>query len=262
MKAAAAASPARPTVVVTRPAEQAQNWITELQAAGWPVLALPLIAIESIADGARWRAVIGDGTGWDALWFASPAAVQVVRAAGVPAPSGCRCWAPGAGTADALRDWGVAAPYIDAPPPQAPQMDSEALWEVVAPRLRSGMRVLAVRGQSADGRTGRDWLARRCQEAGVHVHTLVVYRRVAPPWQAAQRTRAQQAARDGSIWLFSSSEALAHLRALLPAECWQGARALATHARIAQAARAAGFGTVVETRPTLADVQQALESLL
>ncbi|MGE3348297.1 MAG: uroporphyrinogen-III synthase, partial [Ramlibacter sp.] len=38
------------------------------------------------------------------------------------------------------------------------------------------------------------------------------------------------------------------------------ARAVATHPRIAQAAREAGFGVVCESRPALADVVASIES--
>ena len=65
---------------------------------------------------------------------------------------------------------------------------------------------------------------------------------------------------DGSLWLLSSSQALEHLCAALPGQDWRQARALATHPRIAQAARNAGFGEVRECRPALADVAASIES--
>ena len=72
--------------------------------------------------------------------------------------------------------------------------------------------------------------------------------------------RMADAMKAGSVWLFSSSEALAALRALQPLAQWGAATALATHPRIAQAARDIGFGHVIESRPSLADVLRALES--
>jgi uroporphyrinogen-III synthase len=68
------------------------------------------------------------------------------------------------------------------------------------------------------------------------------------------------ASSDGSVWLFSSSEALTFLPAL-PGVQWSAARAIATHPRIADAARAAGWGTVLQSRPALADIRQSIESL-
>jgi uroporphyrinogen-III synthase len=43
------------------------------------------------------------------------------------------------------------------------------------------------------------------------------------------------------LWVFSSSEAVGHLRVLAPAASWRLARALASHQRIALAARELGF---------------------
>jgi uroporphyrinogen-III synthase len=71
---------------------------------------------------------------------------------------------------------------------------------------------------------------------------------------------ARAAATDGAVWLFSSSEAVANLQACLPGQDWGAARALTTHGRIAEAARAAGFGVVREARPALADILASLES--
>jgi uroporphyrinogen-III synthase len=67
------------------------------------------------------------------------------------------------------------------------------------------------------------------------------------------------------VWLFSSSEAIDQLAARLPpgpaATAWPRWRALATHARIAERARAAGFGRVVQAAPRLDDVAAALRAL-
>ena len=157
---------------------------------------------------------------------------------------------------------------IDGPAPDAPQFDSEALWQQVASQIRPGDRVLIVRGRSATPQgaheseqgSGRDWLARQIEAAGGQVEFVVAYQRGAPQWSSAELALAQAAAQDGSIWLLSSSEAVAHLAQMLPGQPWDAARALATHPRIADAARAAGFGTVRECRPALDDVVASIES--
>jgi uroporphyrinogen-III synthase len=92
------------------------------------------------------------------------------------------------------------------------------------------------------------------------VEFVVAYQRAAPRLDDSEVALAQQAARDGSVWLLSSSEAVAHLSQALPRVDWGEAQALATHPRIAEAARAAGFGTVRECRPALADVVASIES--
>jgi uroporphyrinogen-III synthase len=92
------------------------------------------------------------------------------------------------------------------------------------------------------------------------VDFVVAYQRGAPRLAPAEVALAQQAAQDGSVWLLSSSEAVAHLSEALPGQHWGAARALTTHPRIAEAARAAGFGTVGECRPALEDVVASIES--
>ena len=121
--------------------------------------------------------------------------------------------------------------------------------------------MLIVRGGDADGASaGRDWLADQVAAAGGRAEMVVSYLRKPPQPSPAQLQQAVDAARGGDVWLFSSSQAVAHLRALLPQQDWSQARAVATHARIAQAARRAGFGVVCESRPALEAIVAALES--
>lgn len=266
-------------LIVTRPAPEANAWTQALRSKGWPAQALPLIRIAPpslAADQAalqHWRAHWAHA---DALLFVSGAAVSHFFAEPVaPVPSSLRTrfWAPGPGTAGLLaarlQALGLdAARCIDAPPADAAQFDSEHLWPVVASQVGPGRRVLIVRGTSAGAAsasaglagTGRDWLIRQCTAAGAQVEACVAYERGAPAFTGQDRASIDQAASPGSVWLFSSSEALVPLRALSPAPDWSAATALVTHPRIADAARAAGFGHIMQTRPALADVVGALES--
>ncbi|MCD8514606.1 MAG: uroporphyrinogen-III synthase [Burkholderiaceae bacterium] len=246
-------------VIVTRPEREAQAWVDQLKAQGWLVQALPLICIEPPADPAALKAQQAQASGLDALMFVSPQAVQHFADPAWVAAGG-RCWAPGPGTAQALRKLGVAPDRIDQPPPDASQFDSEALWAVVSGQVGPGCRVLVVRGQSADGQLGRDWLIRQCRAAGAEVATCIAYRRVAPVWDAAARARAVSSLHNGSIWLFSSSQALEHLAQLLPHASFGQARALVTHPKIEMSARRMGFGEIITTRPALSDVLTGLQA--
>ena len=162
----------------------------------------------------------------------------------------------------ALRQAGVSAAYIDAPEAAAGQFDSEALWHIVAPQVQPGRRILMLRGSDHTGESaGRSWLAEQLVAAGAQLDTVVTYERRLPVYSPDQLHQAQQACEDGSVWLFSSSEAIAHLQTLLPGQDFRAGCAVATHARIAQAARRAGFGVVCESRPLLADIVASLESL-
>ena len=156
----------------------------------------------------------------------------------------------------------MAPAAIDAPPADAAQFDSEQLWACVADQVGPGVRILIVRGGDAAGQaTGRDWLAREIGARGGACDAVAAYRRLPPPFGAAERRLAAEGASGAAAWLFSSSEAIANLCRLMPAAGWHQARALVTHERIAEAARAAGFGRVQVSRPSLPALVASIESL-
>ncbi|MDE2369082.1 MAG: fused uroporphyrinogen-III synthase HemD/membrane protein HemX [Burkholderiales bacterium] len=241
-------------VIVTRPRDQAGTWLDELQALGWPARSLPLIEIGPPTDVGPLRqawARLGD---YALVMFVSANAVRGLFDAAATAstpeppawPSTARAASTGPGTTAALRAAGVAAGRIVEPAADAASFDSEALWQRLQGEDWSGRRVLVVRG---DG--GREWLAERLRERGATVDFVAAYRRLAPQPDAAGRALLAQALaqpRD-AVWLFSSSEALGHLRTLAPQAGWSGARAIATHPRIAEAARQFGFGVVESAAP-------------
>lgn len=250
-------------VLVTRPEEQAREWVQSLQRSGLDAVALPLIAIEPMAEREgllrAWRH-LGDHA---MVLFVSPNAASQFFAARpsdvTPVwPQGTLAASPGPGTTRVLAELGVPASALAEPAADAPQFDSESLWEVIGTRSWQGARVLVVRGTS-----GRDWLAARLTEAGARVEFVAAYRRAAPRLSpqgiaAAQEAIAQPA---GHLWFFSSSEAVHHLATLFPQAAWGASRALATHPRIAEAARQLGFGEVAQARPSVPAVVACLQSL-
>lgn len=261
-------------IIVTRPEREAQDWVQALQQAGHAAQALPLIGIGPAPDPdavqQAWRqlrqylGVMFVSANAVAGFFAARPADAAARFA--DAGTATRAWATGPGTTQALLRAGVPPACIDAPPADAAQFDSEALWRRVGAAVGAGSRVLIVRGaDAADGGNtqgaGRDWFARQVTQAGGTVDFVVSYQRQRPQLDAAQLQLARTAASDGSVWLFSSSEAVHNLQACLPQQDWQAARAVATHARIAQAARQAGFAVVRESRPALADIEASIESM-
>jgi len=251
-------------VIVTRPPAESERWSGELRERGFDAVALPLIEIGAPAEPAAVRAAWASLGTFRAVMFVSANAVHQFFAhapAGVGWPAATRAWATGAGTRHALLDTDLPPSRIDAPPPDAAQFDSETLWGHVGAQVRAGDRVLIVRGADADGNEGRDWLAARLQQAGAQVETVVSYMRRVPAWTDAQRAVAAQTVHDGSTWIFSSSQAIAHLERLMPQLDFARSRAIATHPRIAQAARDAGFGVVCESRPVIDAVVAALESI-
>lgn len=247
-------------VVLTRPLAEAQRWAARLQQRGIDAIVLPLIAIGPPADVQALRDAAPAADQYSAVMFVSANAVQGFFAAS-PRFERARAWAPGPATREALRSAGVPDTRVDAPAEDAAQFDSESLWQQVHGQLRPGDRVLVVRGADSEGRSqGREWLAQQVAAAGAQVDMVAAYRRAVPQWDETAQGTARRAAADGSVWLFSSSEAAGNLVRLLPGQDWGQARAIATHPRIAQAVRATGFRDVRECRPAFEDVVASIES--
>lgn len=221
-----------PPLILTRPAAQAQAWARELAGLGVATRCLPLIettAIPGVQAEARRRAAASD---W--VFFTSPAAVAALFEGGWAWPEGLRATCVGPGTATALRAAGVPSAQLLSPPADAEQFDSEHLWPSLSAAAEwPGQRLLWLCGEG-----GRDWLIQRLREAGARVELLPIYRREAP---AIDRARLAELLDAPALWLFSSSEAIAHLQQLAPAHtAWARLQALATHPRIAE--RAARLG--------------------
>jgi uroporphyrinogen-III synthase len=251
-------------VIVTRPAREARQWVDDLRAAGLQAVALPLIAIEPVADAGPVRNAWHHLADYAALMFVSATAVEYFFQHRDSAVSlaGCRFWATGPGTTRALLRAGVPPEAIDAPPPEATRFDSEALWERAHAQVTPGVRVLIVRGGNEAGQpTGRDWLANEIDAAAGLRDTVVAYRRLPPSFDAAQRQLALDGAKGRAIWLFSSSEAIGNLQRAMPGTGWHAASAVATHARIGEAARAAGFGALRVCTPLREALVASIESL-
>jgi uroporphyrinogen-III synthase len=246
-------------VLVTRPAAQASEWVQRLRAAGLQAEALPLIdiapALDAAAVVAAWAALPAQAM----VFFVSPNAATSFFAA-KPAqatwPAALMAASPGPGTTQVLRELGVS--NIVEPAADAPQFDSEALWQQLSKRDWAGQRVLVVRGEG-----GRDWLAERLRERGAELAFVAAYGRVAPRLSPSQQALLDEALAQPAthLWFFSSSEAIAHLQALAPHADWAKARAMATHPRIAESARRLGMGVVMEARPGLEDVVACIQSI-
>lgn len=238
--------PMRPCVIVTRPQPQASLWVARLQALGLRARALPLL---SIAQAPRPDEV---ERAWQALprhalvMFVSPNAVErffALKPVGQPPwPAGTWAGSTGPGTEAALLGHGVPPHAVVTPPAQAGQFDAEALWRELRPmRDWSDASVLVVRGEG-----GRDWLADTLTAAGARVEFLAAYRRGPPVLDDADIAWVRAALREPQsyVWHFSSSEAIGHLRHLLPDADWTGAQAVATHPRIVETARQLGLARV------------------
>jgi uroporphyrinogen-III synthase len=248
-------------LLVTRPAAQAAEWVGWLRERGVEAQALPLIGIFAPPDAAPVREAWSTLASRRLVVFVSPNAAEqffALRPAGIAWPQATLAGSPGPGTSRVLRTLGVPAGCIVEPGEDAAQFDSESLWRQLAARDWHAARVLIVRGES-----GRDWLADTLREHGATVDFVTAYQRGAPSPDAAERGLLREAVAhpQAHAWLFSSSESITHLEALVQHGDWQAAQALATHPRIAQRAREAGFGQVHECRPSVEAVVACLQSI-
>jgi uroporphyrinogen-III synthase len=238
-------------VLVTRPVQQALQWVGKLRDLDIDAVALPLIDIqpapESVAVLLAWSRIAQ----MRLVVFVSPNAVEhffALKPAGLPWPKDAQVASTGPGTTRALLAQGVAEDRIAEPAAHAEQFDSEALWERLEGQSWRGAKVLIVRG---DG--GREWLAEKLQSLGAKVSAVSAYRRAAPRFTPTQLELLAHALAEpqSHLWLFSSSEAVTHLAQALSNVDLARAWAVATHPRIAARAQEVGFGNVVKTRPTL-----------
>jgi uroporphyrinogen-III synthase len=230
-------------VIVTRPAAQAREWVPRLRALGVDAVSLPLLGIEPAPEPESVRGAWTQLPGTALVMFVSANAVSGffdARPPGIDWPPDATAGSTGPGTSAALRAAGVPDPQIAEPDPAGP-FDTEALWRRIAHRAWAGRRVLVVRGEG-----GRDWLAEQLRQAGAEVGFVAAYRRVAPELQGDALRLVQAAAAEPAAhcWHFSSSEAIENLLRACPQADWSGSRAMATHARIGETARRAGFGRV------------------
>ncbi len=258
-------------LVLTRPEAEAPAWVQGLVEAGHRVQCLPLLAFGPAPNPQALNDAWQAAHTFHAAMFVSSQAVRSFFAA---RPNHLvwrsRCWATGPGTRAALLQAGVQPEQIDMPDANAAQLDSEALWAVVSPQVLAPQggttaSVLLVRGSDAlapqeSAGHGRDWLAQQLMAAGAQVAYVVAYQRLTPTWTDIDRGHAAQAATNGAVWLFSSTQAWVQLQRLMPQQNWSQARALATHPRIAAALVSQGaWGQVVTCKGDLAAVRLALD---
>ena len=245
------------------------GWLNQ----GWQVCHWPLIEIASVTDSQTLdpvRAAWQNWSDWQAvMWVSASAARHFFK----HRPQGhqwgeVRAWCTGPGTAQVVLGLGVPETCLVHPQLGDAQWDSESLWARVQPQLDAHAPVLRVRGrdQSQDPARGsiqgqgRDWLADQLAARGIPVHTVAVYERALPQWTLEQKNLALEALNDGTIWWFTSSQAIHHLQQLLPGKANGRSRAVVTHPRIAASCRELGWGQVLLSAPDAVSVMKSIES--
>lgn len=263
-----------PVLVITRPRRGAQDDDAddarerELRARGIALRSFPLIRILPPAAPAPAAQALMRLADFDLAIPVSPAAVQSALAMlQGPWPQTCAVGLLGPGSRvafeQALRARGQAPESLRIVCAPAQAADSEGLWAALR-SLRAdawaGARVLILRGGN-----GRDWLAEALQAAGAEVLRVDVYRREPPETDPVTLETLRELLDSPASWLLTASEGVRNLQGLLraagmdPAAGLANQRALATHARIAEAARQAGFGRVEVCPPQTEAIVAALQ---
>jgi uroporphyrinogen-III synthase len=242
------------TIVVTRPAAQAEGLASAIRVQGGTVLLYPLLEIGPPAETAALQAAAGRLTDFALAIFISPNAVDY----SLPTLLAGQAWpvhlvpaAVGQGTVKTLAGYGITgcvAPTV--------RFDSEALLD--CPALQSeqvaGKQIAIFRG---DG--GRELLAETLRERGASVTCIPCYRRLPPARSVQVLMEAWQQQLDAIT--ISSSEGLRYLLERLDAS----GRALlkqtpvfVPHARIAENAAALGLEKIILTAGADAGILEGL----
>lgn len=171
------------TVLVTRPAGQADELVRLIESAGGRALRFPAVEIAEPADTAALKAILRGLPSFDWAIFISPNAVNktfnLLKAQG-EWPRNVRVAGIGKGSATALKHFGIANPLVP-----SGRFDSEGL--LASPPLQDihGKRIVIFRG---DG--GREALGDTLAARGAEVTYAECYRRIKPRADAGPLLRA------------------------------------------------------------------------
>ncbi|MBL8453257.1 MAG: uroporphyrinogen-III synthase [Zoogloea sp.] len=229
------------SIVITRPAGQADSLCAALGALGAEPLRFPLLTISAVPDVAPLETMARRLGEFSLAFFVSPNAVNLGLDALLrvsPWPAGLAVSTVGKGSEAALAARGFGR--IIAPDSG---FDSESVLALPAFQAAAvaGRRVLILRG---DG--GRDLLGDTLRARGAQVEYLTCYHRSGPVDDPAPLlARARQCRLDALT--LTSSEGLAYLEALPGGEALRGVPVFVPHPRIGERARGAGFAPVITT---------------
>lgn len=243
------------TILVTRPAGQADGLTGMIARLGGEALCFPLLEISPVEDDSSVRAVGRRLEAYAVAVFISPNAVEYglppLLAARTGWPDGVWAAAVGPSTVAALAAYGIH----DAIAPSG-RFDSEALLALpfLQAQRMAGKRILILRGNG-----GRELLAETLRERGATVDCVTCYQRSGPQ-DATPLLAWLHAGRLDAIAI-SSSEGLRHLWNLLDMPARQQlirTPLFVPHARIAEQARSLGLYRVIMTAPADAGIVDSL----
>lgn len=236
-------APSRPfqgiRIAITRPVGTGAAWTHRVRALGGTPLLLPGSSLRAASDARAARAALRQALACDAVVFTSPAAVKFARLLDA-LRSRAAILAPGTGTRNALRRAGfhhAISPVCE---------DSEGLLALPILRNVRGRRIGIV---GAAG--GRGLLDRKLAARGARVIHAHVYERMPARLDRRHAGALRRNPHTPLYVLLSSVEALAGIVANLPDDARRAllhGTAVASSARLATAARKAGFARVLRAK--------------
>lgn len=229
------------SIVITRPAGQADSLCAALTALGAEPLRFPLLTISPVRDRAPLAAMARRLGEFSLAFFVSPNAVKFGLDALLrvrPWPTGLAVSTVGKGSEAALAARGFQ--QVIAPDSGFDSESVLALPAFQAPAV-AGKGVLILRG---DG--GRDLLGDTLRARGARVEYLTCYHRSGPIDEPALLLERARAGRLDALTL-TSSEGLGYLEALPGGEALLSVPVFVPHPRIGERAQVAGFTSVITT---------------
>lgn len=227
------------SVLVTRPAQQAESLCTLIEQAGGRAIRFPTIGIEPQSAPPAEPC--------DLVIFASTNAVEHGWRLVTPHPN-MKVAAIGKATAAALKAVDIPVHYV----PEA-GFTSEALLAHPELALSPGMQALIVRGEG-----GREFLRTQLTSRGLTVQTREVYRRVQPTIAPEARDALEAEWSEGGVDVvtLTSVATLDHLRNMLSErgrKLLETTPALVVSERIREAARSANLHSTILVAPAADD---------
>lgn len=254
-----------PSVIITRPLAQANDFSIQVAAAGRRAEIFPLLEIQALPDFTALDAVLSRLSDFALVAFVSPNAVHAVFPRVQRWPTDVAIAVMGAGSRVALAAYGLTDANTQIISPRNPERtDSETLLDELDLPALKGREVLIVRGES-----GRELLADALRLNGILVTQVPAYRRVAPEFTEQIRQSLTLLLSLENDWIITSSEALRILLSwcekidiVHAVAKMQQQHIIVPHVRIAETAKILGFQSITLTGSGDESLLVALQSHL
>jgi uroporphyrinogen III methyltransferase/synthase len=250
------------TVVITRAASQAGDFITELETYGANVIVCPTIEIAEPESYERLDEAIDHLYGYDWLIFTSANAIEFFlrrlhhRGLTVEELDEIRVCAIGQASADKLRDAHV---HVDVVPAQA---KAEGVFRALSEFAGGSEQLHGLNFLLPRAAVGRDYLPKALEDAGARVDVVTAYRTVVPENLDRGRLSAMLAGSADCI-AFTSSSTVKNLALLFDTHDLSkilGGLAVACIGDIT-ATTAAEFGLRVDIQPAQSTVKDLAKAI-